>query len=108
MRRRSGSGGPSRDDAPKAASLTVHVRPRAGRTAILGRRADLALEVLVRAPPEGGKANAELIGLLARALGLPRQAFAIVRGSSARTKVVRITGASPEAVARLGIEDRPG
>jgi uncharacterized protein YggU (UPF0235/DUF167 family) len=61
--------------------------------------------VTVRAPPEGGKANAELAGLLARALGLPRQAVAIVRGASARTKVVRIVGASPEAAARLGTED---
>jgi uncharacterized protein (TIGR00251 family) len=80
----------------------VHVRPRSGRAAILGRRADGSLEVTVRAAPEGGKANAELIGLLARALGVPRGAVEILRGASGRTKIVRIEGATREAVAQLG------
>ena len=88
--------------AGRAPALTVHVRPRAGRTALLGRRADRSLEVALRAAPEGGKANAELVALIARALGVPRSAVTIVRGAAARTKLVRVEGASPAALAALG------
>lgn len=95
-----------RDAEPPAASrapaLTVHVRPRAGRTAFLGRRADRSLEVALRAAPEGGKANAELVALIARALGVPRSAVTILRGAAARTKLVRVEGASRAALAALG------
>ncbi len=85
-------------------TLTVHVRPRAGRGAIGGRRADGSLEVAIRAAPEAGKANAELVVLLARALGVTRDDVVIVRGQTTRTKLVRVTGADPAALVRLGSE----
>jgi uncharacterized protein YggU (UPF0235/DUF167 family) len=46
--------------------------------------------VRVTAAPEDGKANAAVIALLAKALGVPRSALAIVRGATARDKIIRL------------------
>lgn len=87
--------------APQSPALTVHVRPRAGRTQVLGLRADGSLDVAVRAAPAGGEANRELLRLLARTFGVPRSAVALVRGLAARTKVVRIEGLSRSTLAAI-------
>ncbi len=85
--------------------LTVEVRPRAGRDAIVGRRGAV-LRVRVAAPPADGAANEAVRLLLAERLGCARSRVEIVQGHAARTKVVRIAGLAPgEARARL---DAPG
>lgn len=90
-----------RAERPAEARLTVEVRPRAARDEILPG-ADGALRVRVTAPPVGGAANEAVRDLLAEALGCPRSAVEILRGQSARTKLVRIVGLSPEELrARL-------
>jgi len=71
--------------------LRIRVQPRAQRTEIAGVR-DGALLVRVNAPPVDGKANAALCRLLAKRLGVPARAVAVVRGASARDKVVEIAG----------------
>jgi uncharacterized protein (TIGR00251 family) len=69
---------------------------------LCGRHPDGALEIWVKAPPEGGKANAEVIALLARALGVRRDAVELVTGTRSRHKVVKIHGlAAAELTARL-------
>jgi len=55
--------------------------------------------VYVIAPPEGGKANEELVAVLAGALGIARSRIAIVRGHTSRSKVVVVEGLSESAVA---------
>jgi uncharacterized protein (TIGR00251 family) len=91
--------------------LTVAVRPRAGRDEIVGWQ-DAVLRVRVAAAPSGGAANAAVCALLASRLGCARTRVEIVRGHTARTKVVRIVGLAPvEATARLagpGAAARPG
>jgi uncharacterized protein len=78
--------------------LAVKLTPRAARTGIAGVAADVDgrpyLAVRVTAPPEAGKANAELIKLLARGLHL-------VSGASARRKVVQVDGRPEEMRDRL-------
>jgi uncharacterized protein YggU (UPF0235/DUF167 family) len=71
-------------------TLALKVTPRAGADAIDGWRTDARDELLVRVRcvPEAGKANAAVLKTLARALGIPRQTMAIVRGASARHKIV--------------------
>ncbi len=71
--------------------LRVRVQPRAKRTEIAGVR-DGALVVRVSAPPVDGKANAALCKLLAKRLGVPPSTIAVVRGSSARDKVLTVAG----------------
>ncbi len=69
--------------------LAVRVQPNASVTAIAGEYAD-QLKVRLAAPPVDGKANAELVRFLARALGVPRASVSVVRGRSSRSKTVRI------------------
>jgi len=81
--------------------LSVKVVPGASRSRVAGVF-DRALRVAVAAPPEGGRANAEVIELLAEVFGVKRGAVQIVRGQTQRVKVVRLTGVSQaNAAARL-------
>ena len=50
------------------------------------------LRLSVAAPAERGKANEAVIRLLAGALGLPRDRLRIVRGHTARRKVILVEG----------------
>ncbi len=73
--------------------LTVKVSPNAGENSIslAGKSGSgAALLVRVTATPENGKANAAVLKLLSRALGLPKTSLEIIRGNNARTKVVAI------------------
>ena len=61
------------------------------------------LRVRVTAPPAEGAANEAVRDLLAAALRCPRAAVEIVRGATARTKVIRVSGLSQdEVLTRLG------
>jgi hypothetical protein len=71
--------------------LAVKVKPRSRRTGILGVRAGRLL-VGVSAPPERGRANDELVAILAAVLGLPRSRLEIVSGHGHRDKAVRCSG----------------
>jgi hypothetical protein len=77
--------------------LTVHVQPRASRNEVVGATGD-TLRVRVTAPPVGGEANEAVRSLLAATLGCPRAAVRILRGQTARTKLVAIAGFSPAAL----------
>jgi hypothetical protein len=83
-----------------AVTFSVHVQPRASRRGIEGVHGD-ALKVKVTAPPEGGRANDELVRLLADALGVSASAVEIVAGQRSRRKRVRVLGVSPDRVAAL-------
>lgn len=76
-----------------AVRFTVRVSPRASREAILGVH-DGALKVALTAPPVDGAANAALIALLAKKLGVPKGGVRIASGESSRTKVVSVEGSS--------------
>ena len=81
--------------------VTVELRaqPRARRTA-LACVGD-ALRAQVTAPAEDGKANAAVIELLAATWKLPKSAFAVTRGATARDKVLSIAGEPALLVARI-------
>jgi uncharacterized protein (TIGR00251 family) len=67
----------------------------------VGRHGD-AWKVRVAAPPEEGRANNALVGLLAERLELPRRAVTIVSGHGARDKIVQVAGiGGTEAERRL-------
>jgi uncharacterized protein (TIGR00251 family) len=88
-------------------TLRVRVQPRASRDGIAGERAG-ALLVRLTAPPVEGAANAALLRLVARALGVPSSSIEILRGASGRDKLLRIAGVRAEAVARLVETARAG
>lgn len=76
--------------------LTVRLTPRGGRDAIDGvetlANGRPVLKVRVRAIPSEGEANAALIALLARELGLPRSTVTLAAGATARLKTVALMG----------------
>lgn len=80
--------------------LSVHVRPRSSRTAILGVR-EGALDVALTAPPADGAANTELLLVLAKALDVRRGDLAIAVGMSSRNKVIDVNGVKPEDAREL-------
>jgi uncharacterized protein YggU (UPF0235/DUF167 family) len=79
-------------------TIAVRVTPRASRDAIDGADAEGILRVRVRAAPVDGAANAALGRLLADELGIPPNAVELVRGTTARRKVVRLVGVDPATV----------
>ena len=82
--------------------LRVRVVPGATATQVVGRLGD-AWKVRVRAAPEKGRANDEVVTLLAGSLGLPRADVRVVTGHTTRDKVVELAGISREDVER-GLE----
>ena len=76
--------------------LTVRVTPRGGRDAVEGWASDAAgrpaLRIRVAAAAADGAANEAVIALLAKALGRPKSAVAILRGQTARVKQVEVAG----------------
>jgi uncharacterized protein (TIGR00251 family) len=93
-------------DAPSA-RLRLRVAPAASRSEIVGRHGD-AWRVRVAAAPERGRANDELLDLLAAALDLPRPQLTLVAGTSSRDKLVELTGLDgSEAEKRLERAGRP-
>jgi uncharacterized protein (TIGR00251 family) len=71
--------------------LAIRVQPRAKRTEVAGERGEVVV-IRVNAPPVDGRANEAVCRLIAKRLGVPRTAVRIVRGESARDKLVRIDG----------------
>ena len=79
--------------------LDVKVVPNASRDEVVGWLGD-HLKVRVQAPPEAGRANARVLGLLAATLRIPESDIVLVRGGSSQRKTVEIRGLSMEAIRR--------
>ncbi len=83
--------------------LAVKVRP-GSRERSVGDVVGGRLRVAVTVPPEKGKANKELIALLAEKLNVPKREVEIKSGETSREKTVMLHGLEPATVrARLGI-----
>lgn len=90
------------------ARLALRVTPGARRTEIVGRYGD-GWKVSVAALPERGRANADVVRLIARELGVPAARVTLVRGGAARDKVIEIEGITiQEAERRLAGSRRKG
>ena len=87
------------------ARVSLKVTPCAGRDDVRGIEVDAGnrgyLAVRVSAPPEGGKANAALIRLLARRWRIASRDLRVVSGAGSRRKVLQIQGPPDALIARL-------
>ncbi len=87
------------------ARIALRVTPKAVRAGIIGVAADAAgrtvLKVRVSEAPQGGKANAAVIKLLAKAWRLPKGALRLVAGETERRKTLLVEGDPAELVPRL-------
>ena len=82
-----------------AVTFDVLVQPRASRAKV-GPLHDGRLKVAVTAPPVDGEANAAVIELIAKTLGVAKGAVRVVAGTSSRRKTLEVRG-----VARATIEE---
>ena len=74
--------------AQAGAEFALRVTPKASRNEIVV--GEDGLRVYVTVVPEGGKANAAVVKLLAKALGVAKSRLTLVRGETARDKVFRL------------------
>jgi uncharacterized protein len=79
--------------------IAVRVQPRASRDEIVGERAGV-LVLRVKAPPLDGRANAAVCRLVAKRVGVPPSRVKVVRGESARDKLLEIEGRDEDALRR--------
>jgi len=70
--------------------IALRVTPKASRNRIVMEEGQI--RVYVTTVPEGGKANAAVVKLLAKALGVPKSRLELIRGQTARDKVFRVCG----------------
>ena len=72
-------------------TLNIKVEPRSSRSEIVGPYGE-SLKVKLTSPPVEGKANKELIEVLAKGFGIAKKNIEIVSGQSSKNKVVRLNG----------------
>jgi uncharacterized protein (TIGR00251 family) len=75
--------------------ISVKITPNSSHTKISGKFIDEKnqeyLKINVAAVPEDGKANAELIKFLAKIFKIPKSKIEILRGETARIKVLKLS-----------------
>jgi uncharacterized protein len=81
--------------AASTTRIRLRVSPGSSRTVVAGRHGD-AWKVRVAAPPERGRANAAVLGLIAETLSIARSDVELVAGESSRDKVVLVHGLADE------------
>jgi len=80
-------------------SLAVWVTPGAPRSEVAGV-ADGRLRLRLAAPAHEGKANAELVRLVAKTLGVPRRQVDLATGANGRRKLLRVHGVTLDEARR--------
>ncbi|HEX7840360.1 MAG TPA: DUF167 domain-containing protein [Kofleriaceae bacterium] len=80
-----------------AITVDILVQPRASRAKI-GPMHDGRIKIAVTAPPVDGEANAQVIELFARRLGIARGDVAVVAGASSRRKTLRIENVTRQQI----------
>jgi hypothetical protein len=71
--------------------VEIEVQPGSRRSGVVGYDEWRGrFRVAVRAPPEKGKANEEVVEVIAAALGVPPSAVSVVRGHTSRRKTVEV------------------
>ena len=90
-------------DVPGGTVFHVRVSPGAARDKVIGEYGG-SLKVSITAPPEKGKANAAMLKLLAKEMGLGKNELDIVSGETARDKRVLLRGRSMPEVLELLLE----
>ncbi|HEY4231542.1 MAG TPA: DUF167 domain-containing protein [Thermoanaerobaculia bacterium] len=79
----------SRTVAASRSTLRIRVKPNA-RSSALEQLPDGSWTATLKSPPVDGKANAELIALVASRFRCPKDAVTIRAGRSGRTKLVTV------------------
>jgi len=90
----------SGDKTEKTYTLKVRVSPKSLKGEVVGWMDDGALKVRVVAAPEAGRANIELLRLVATELDIPVRNVILVGGSGSTNKFLKIVGYDENDVKR--------
>ncbi|MEY8096037.1 DUF167 domain-containing protein [Falsihalocynthiibacter sp. S25ZX9] len=74
--------------AIRGAEIAIVATPKASRNRIV--ETQTVLRVYVTVVAEGGKANAAIVKLLSKAMGVPKTRLVLLRGETSRNKVFRV------------------
>ncbi|WP_411818848.1 DUF167 domain-containing protein [Hyphococcus sp. DH-69] len=66
-----------------------------------GAGGEMRLSVRVTAPPDKGKANAAIVKLLAKSLGIPKSDLRVAAGETSRQKTVEISRSDDALITAL-------
>ena len=95
--------GPERDQILRViddgVELNVLVVPRSSRCEISGIHNN-ALRIKLTSPPVDNEANVQCCDFIAKQLGIAKRQVLIIRGNTARKKVVKIAGVTESEVRR--------
>lgn len=72
-----------------ALQIIIKVNPSSGRSACQIDK-NGTLKCSLKSPPENGKANEELIALISKKVGIPKNDIALLLGKTSRTKTVQL------------------
>ena len=85
--------------------MRVRLTPKASANRVAGTvtgpDGGVQLKAAVTAVPENGKANAQLIKLLAKAWKVPKSSLSVVAGATERNKVLFLAGDPEDLLPRL-------
>ena len=84
-------------ETPEGVIVSVRAQPRSSKAGIDGVLGD-ALKIRIRSAPVDGKANRELIEVLADAFDLPKSAVVFKGGETSKTKRLLLKGVSAAAL----------
>jgi len=74
--------------------LRIKVTPKSPKTELKGiledSDGDKTYKIAVKAPPEKGKANIELIKFLSKELSVPKENISIISGATDKLKLIKI------------------
>lgn len=70
--------------------IRVKVQPKSGRLEFNEQLEDGTYKIRLKAAPEKGKANEELIAFLAKSCALRKDELSLVSGHTERTKLIRL------------------
>ena len=83
----------------ESCTIKVRVQPKSSRNQVDGFQ-DGALRVRVTAAPTEGQANAAVIAILAKTLGVSKSRLEIIRGHTSRDKVISVDALTEQEVGR--------
>lgn len=76
----------------KTVSVTVVPKASANKVVTEVKDEETSYRIYVTTVPEDGKANKEVIKLLAKELGVSKSSLTILRGQTSRQKIIEIDG----------------
>lgn len=70
--------------------LRIKVNPRSQKSEVTDKLEDGTLKVSLKSPPENGKANKELIEVLAKHFKVKKSQVKLITGHTSQIKLIRI------------------